>query len=95
VIVILIVTDRRAAFGAAHLAMCLKAGVLPDDPCFDDGYFYECRAMLAMIERGADQAEIAAYDAASAGIFDSWRDWFNRTLAEMPCRSGSDRGQRA
>lgn len=62
------------AFRAAHLAACLHAGVLPDDPCFDDGYFHDCAAMLGMIERGAFLAEIEAYEAASAGVFDDWRD---------------------
>lgn len=70
-------------FRAAHLSACLRAGVLPDDPCFDDGYFHDCAAMLAMIERGASVDEIEAYDAASAGVFDGWRDWFTRTMLEV------------
>ena len=70
-------------FRAAHLSACVRAGVLPDDPCFDDGYFHDCAAMLAMIERGASVDEIEAYDAASAGVFDGWRDWFTLTMLEV------------
>jgi hypothetical protein len=87
--------DRQARYSAAHLAMCLKAGVLPDDPCFDDGYFSDCLAVLAMIEAGATPAAIAAYDAASTGVFDRWREWFDRTLAEMPPYLATGQGREA
>lgn len=77
-------------FLAAHFVACGKAGIAFDDPCFDDGYFDDCAALLGMIERGASAADLAAYEAASAGVFDGWREWFNRTLAEMPSISATD-----
>jgi hypothetical protein len=73
-----------AAFSAAHLAACLEGNAAPDDPCFDDCYIRDCLTLLDMIERGATVAELAAYDAASEGVFDGWQDWFCRTLAQLP-----------
>lgn len=77
-----------AAFRAAHFQMVLREGLAFDDPNFDDGYFYDCLAVLGMIEHGASQAEITAYDAASTGVFDEWWLWFRLTLAQMPRHLG-------
>ena len=45
-------------------------------------------SVLGMIEHGASQAEITAYDAASTGVFDEWWSWFRLTLAQMPRHLG-------
>ena len=79
-----------AAYRRAHFHMALRADVEPNDPCFDDGYFSDCFAMLDMIERRAGPDEIAAYDAASDGVFDAWRKWFHLTLAEMTLDLGRE-----
>jgi len=73
-----------AVFSGAHLAACLAGNVAPDDPCFDDGYIRDCLTLLEMIEQGATVDDLRAYDAASEGVFDDWRLWFCRTLAQMP-----------